>query len=261
MHLLIVNDEVITADLMKQGIDWKRYGVDQVDTAYSAAGARKVMRDSPVDLLLCDIEMPEENGISLLRWCREQNDPVECIFLTCHASFEYAREALELGCQQYLVIPARDEDIGLAVKKATERVQSRREELETLKYGRVLQAKLKQAEKVQAESGSGENVVRKVTEYILNHFDDPELSVNSLAERFHLHPVYLNRVFKKEVDDTINHYIIAARMNAAAQLLRSSELPTGEVAERVGYRTYSNFHLTFKNVFGCTPGQYREQDP
>lgn len=259
MYLLIVNDEVITADLMKQQIAWAQYGVDRVDTAYSAAGARKLMKENPVDLMLCDIEMPEENGISLLRWCREQGNPVECIFLTCHASFEYAREALELGCQQYLVIPARDEDIGQAVKKATDRIQRRREELETLKYGRVLQAKLKQAEDAQVESGSAENVVQKVKDFILNHFDDPELSVNSLAERFHLHPVYLNRVFKKEMDDTINHFIISARMNAAAHLLVTSSLSTGDVAERVGYRTYSNFHLTFRNMFGCTPGQYREQ--
>ena len=261
MHLLIVNDEVITADLMKRQIPWAWYGVDAVDTAYSAAGARRIIEESPVDLMLCDIEMPEENGISLLRWCREQNHPVECIFLTCHASFEYAREALELGCQQYLVIPARDEDIGQAVKRAVERVQSRREELEALKYGRVLQAKMKQAEAAQPDSGSPEAVARDVAAYILHHYDDPDLSVNFLAERFHLHPVYLNRIFKKQVDDTINHYIIATRMNAAAQLLTGSDLPTSEVAERVGYRTYSNFHLTFKNVFGCTPGQYREQGP
>ena len=261
MHLLIVNDEVITADLMKQQIPWAQYGVDRVDTAYSAAGARRIMKENQVDLMLCDIEMPEENGISLLRWCRVQGDSVECIFLTCHASFEYAREALELGCQQYLVIPARDEDIGQAVKKAADRIRSRREELETLKYGRVLQAKLKQAGTEQTESGSTDNVVKQVMEFILNHFDDPELSVNSLAERFHLHPVYLNRIFRKEVNDTISHYIITVRMNNAAQLLTSSELSTGEVAERVGYRTYSNFHLTFRNVFGCTPGQYREQGP
>ena len=58
-----------------------------------------------------------------------------------------------------------------------------------------------------------------------------------------------------------SEYVIAARGVLRERSAKNAELPTGEVAERVGYRTYSNFHLTFKNVFGCTPGQYREQDP
>ena len=50
-----------------------------------------------VDILLCDIEMPGENGLGLLRWVREQEKEIECIFLTCHAKFAYAQEAIILG--------------------------------------------------------------------------------------------------------------------------------------------------------------------
>lgn len=259
MYLLIVNDEIMTADLMKRDIDWNSYGVDRVETAYSAAGARKKMLEQQVDLMLCDIEMPEENGISLLRWCREQKYSIECIFLTCHATFAYAQEALELGCQQYLVIPARDEVIGEAVQKAVKRIQNRREELETLNYGRALQAKMKKAEKIHSESRSSETIIREVQDYILKHYEEPALSVNFLAEQSHLHPVYMNRIFKKQIGDSINHYIITVRMNTAAELLKSTDMSTSEIAESVGYRTYSNFHLTFRNTFGCTPGQYRER--
>lgn len=258
MNLLIVNDERLTADLMKDDIDWKSYGIDQADAVYSAASARNKIRERQVDILLCDIEMPEENGISLLRWCREEGYPIECIFLTCHATFEYAQEALELGCQQYLVIPTKDEKIGEAVQKAANRVRSRQEELEAIDHWKTIQAKKKPSENTREESPNADAVVQDVNRDILQQYGDPELSVNQLAERYHLHPVYLNRIFKRQQGDSINHYIITVRMNAAAELLRSSDLSTGEIAERVGYRTYSNFHLTFRNAFGCTPGQYRE---
>ena len=258
MNLLIVNDEVITADLMKRDIDWKKYGVDHVETAYSADGARRKMAEQGVDILLCDIEMPEENGISLLRWCREQGNWVDCIFLTCHASFEYAQEALALGCQQYLVIPARDEEIGGAVQQAVRRIQARREAQEAVTYWRTIQSKKKQPGAAETEKGNTDAVIHEVRQYILEHYEDPDLSVQQLAEMYHLHSVYLNRIFRRENDDSINHYIISVRMNVAAELLKSSDLSTGEIAERVGYRTYSNFHLTFRNQFGCTPGQFRE---
>ncbi len=91
--------------------------VDEVKTAYDAAGAREQIMDGDVDILLCDIEMPGENGVQLLRWVREQEYDLECIFLTCHANFLYAQEAVKLNCMDYLLMPARTEEIEEVLKK------------------------------------------------------------------------------------------------------------------------------------------------
>lgn len=122
MNLLIVNDEILTAETMRTDIDWKEYGIDQIFTAYDTEMGKACIQEQRIDIMLCDIEMPGENGIALLRWVRENKKEVECIFLTCHASFEYAREALQLGCQNYLLIPARYEDIGKEIYKAVEKL-------------------------------------------------------------------------------------------------------------------------------------------
>ena len=116
MNLLIVNDEQLTAETMKKDMDWASYGISEVYTAYDTEAARACIAEHPVDILLCDIEMPGENGLGLLRWVREQEKEIECIFLTCHAKFAYAQEAISLGCQDYILIPARYEDIGEKIR-------------------------------------------------------------------------------------------------------------------------------------------------
>lgn len=118
MNLLIVNDEVLTADTMKDAISWKIYGIDQVFVSYDAQSARRYMDAGDVDLMLCDIEMPGESGLALLKWAKENHAEVECVFLTCHASFDYAHEAIKLGCRDYILLPAKYEDIAAAVKKS-----------------------------------------------------------------------------------------------------------------------------------------------
>jgi two-component system response regulator YesN len=54
--------------------------------------------------------MPEENGLSLFRWTMEKHPEVVGVFLTSHAEFEYAREAIRLGGFDYILQPARMEE-------------------------------------------------------------------------------------------------------------------------------------------------------
>ena len=105
MNLCMVNDEKLTVDMMKTDISWNEYGIHEVYVAYDVAHAKSIIETKNVDILLCDIEMPGENGIALLRWVRDNHMDIVCIFLTCHASFSYAQEAISLGCQEYILIP------------------------------------------------------------------------------------------------------------------------------------------------------------
>ena len=143
MNLLIVNDEQLTAETMKKDMDWVSYGISEVYTAYDTEAARACIAEHPVDILLCDIEMPGENGLGLLRWVREQQKEIECVFLTCHAKFAYAQEAISLGCQDYILIPARYEDIGEKIRKVAERIREKRDTARYEEYGRhLLQEKI-----------------------------------------------------------------------------------------------------------------------
>ena len=128
MNLLIVNDIVMEANTMASGIPWEKSGIDRVHTAYSAGAAREIIRGNPIDILLCDIEMPDENGLSLIRWIKENGYDIECILLTCHADFAYAQEGISLGVEDYITLPAKYDDIAASVQKVCLRHQKHQED-------------------------------------------------------------------------------------------------------------------------------------
>ena len=259
MNLLIVNDEIRTADVMKRDILWTEYGIDEVFVAYEAESGKTMIRENDIDIMLCDIEMPGENGLALLQWVREQEREIECIFLTCHANFMYAQEAISLGCQDYILIPAKYEDIGKAVLKVAQRIRQRRSDEKYLEYGRHLLEPGKRPEEPSRKL-TPEETVAQVRSYIINNLGETELSVNSIAEKFFFHPVYLNRIFKQVTEVSVSQFIINERMQKAAALLSLGELSATEVARVVGYNYYSNFHNTFKRFYGCTPYKYQEEN-
>lgn len=258
MKLLMVNDEILTVETMKTDISWEQYGIDAVYTAYDVESGKACIQEHPIDLMLCDIEMPGENGIAMLRWVRENKKEIECIFLTCHASFEYAKEALQLGCQDYLLIPAKYEDIGAVVLKVVNRIKVQREAVRYQEYGKhVVNEKIEKATEVHGYKKQ-EDIVVDTIGYIVKNLGSETLSVNEIADKFFTHPVYLNRIFKKEKGISVGQYIIRERMKLATDLLKTKHLSANVVAELVGYKSYSNFNLMFKKYYGCSPSQYDE---
>jgi len=255
VNLLIVNDEIRTATGIKRGVDWEQYGIGEVYVAYDAQGGKDIIQENEIDILLCDIEMPGENGLSLLRWIREQEYETECIFLTCHANFQYAKEAIGLGCQDYILIPAKYEDIGLAVFKVVKRIEDKKKDARYMEYGKYY---LKEKTSKKEEKAAPEEVIEEIKTFIMEHIGDADLTVNSIAENFYFHPVYLNRIFKQKQGMPVSQYILNERMQMAASLLTMDGISKTEVAERVGYSYYANFHNMFKKYYGCTPFQYQE---
>ena len=259
MTLLIVNDVEMTIKFLTTKIDWKKYGISRLFTAYNADEAKEIFRDQEIDIILCDIEMPGENGISLIRWVRSQNFSTEIIFLTCHANFDYIQEALHLDCQDYVLFSQPANKIGEAVQKAVERRQKKYESMQLEEYGRHwLDAHQKSAQEQGADSGS---MVDATVSYILENISSPELSVNNIALQNHVSLSYLSRLFRKQKGVTISHFIIDERMKLAGKLLQSGDATINLVALEVGYTNYPYFTSAFKKYYGVTPSEYRDSFP
>lgn len=128
MIVLIVDDQEKILEATKKLVDWKRLHVDEVYTADSAAAAKEILNKHHVDIMLTDIEMPEENGISLQKWQVENYPYVYCIFLTSHADFTYAKEAIRGGAFDYILQPASIPEIEETLQRCIAR-QREREDL------------------------------------------------------------------------------------------------------------------------------------
>ena len=125
MNVLIVDDQQAVIDSLKKEVRWDQIPVEKVYTALSAREARMALRNFDVDVLLTDIEMPEEDGLSLFRWMRENCPHVVGIFLTAHADFHYAQEAIHMGGFDYILQPFKGEEVEAALRKAGQSLRRR----------------------------------------------------------------------------------------------------------------------------------------
>jgi len=258
MNLLIVDDEMVAIKGMMDGINWEECGIDgSIWTAHSTERALQVLRAQQVDIMLCDIEMPGDNGIDLLRIIREYNKEIACIFLTCHAKFEYAQEAIALGVSDYILKPAPYKLIEERLRKVSKAVDAHKMNKELSKYHFIETPGEESVETVK-NSRSPREIVKQVEEHIHEHLDDSELLVADIAEALFLNRDYLNRTFKKIHSISISQYLIQERMKLAAVLLVKPDSDISMVAEKVGYNNYPYFASSFKRYHGCTPSQYKK---
>lgn len=256
--ILIVDDEILTRRALRSGIHFASLGIGTVLEAGSAKTARSLLRRYPVDLSLIDVEMPEESGIELLVWIRKElGSSMPCAFLTCHASFDYARDAIRLGVTDYCLKPI---DYG-KVENLILRMEKETEDQKILGYGEQwLHARVEEGQKFEKPQAAAERIPEEALEYIDAHLFE-KLSLHQLAEQAGVNLNYFNRLFKEKTGETVNQYVIRRKMEKAAELLAGSDTPSYRIAELLGYENYANFVNMFKKTYGMSPNAYRDADP
>lgn len=118
LKLLLVDDEKLSLEVMKTHADWKSMHVDQVYTAYHADGARRILENTEIDIIICDIEMPGESGLELMKWLGQHDKRIIKILLSCHKDFNYAAEAIRYGVFSYLLKPVDMEELTRTIEQA-----------------------------------------------------------------------------------------------------------------------------------------------
>jgi AraC-like DNA-binding protein len=100
----------------------------------------------------------------------------------------------------------------------------------------------------------GEGRLRRVLQMIESH---PCRSVSELAQEVHLTPAHLQRLFKQKMGVHVSALIVEQRLQKAAILLATSDLPIKEIAHTVGYEHHSSFVRSFQRRFAQSPKHYR----
>lgn len=125
MKLLICDDDISTIDFIQNNLDFNELGITRILRAYNGVTAKDIITSEQPELIVCDIGMPQCNGIEVLKFLRESELHSEFAFLTCYESFEYAREAVRYGATNYLTKPLDLDELKSALLKmvATVRAQ------------------------------------------------------------------------------------------------------------------------------------------
>jgi len=109
--ILIIDDDRLLVEKLVTRINWDALKIGTVLKANNIRQAMEILEEVPVDIMLCDIEMPQGNGLELLEWVRERQMMVECIFLSSYALFAYAQKAIRLNSYAYLLKPVSNQEI------------------------------------------------------------------------------------------------------------------------------------------------------
>ena len=125
--ILIVDDDKLLVDKLEETVNWSKIGIDMVFTANNIRQAQKLLEEYPIEMLLCDIDMPQGNGLELLEWIRYKKLDIECAFLSSYANFAYAQMALKLSSREYLLKPISNTDLEIALLRLVEIVKEKQQ--------------------------------------------------------------------------------------------------------------------------------------
>lgn len=98
----------------------------------------------------------------------------------------------------------------------------------------------------------------RVLDFIRDHICE-DLSLERVSETFYLSPVHFHNLFKKALGVTLREYVEKQRLNRAAELLLTTDLPLARIALSCGFSSQSYFSFVFRRAFGTTPMRYVRQ--
>ena len=103
--LLLVDDDPSIVRLLTRVIERSFRDQIEIQSLTNPLEARKCIDNKLFDVLITDLEMPDINGLELLRLAKRRNPCTQVFFITAHSTFEALLDALEMGASDYLLKP------------------------------------------------------------------------------------------------------------------------------------------------------------
>ncbi len=117
-HILIVDDEELVLDFIFEFLNNEGY---KCISAQNTKDARRALEHYPIELILCDVNMPEESGIDLIRQVFSDYPETAVIMLTGIDDPEIARNAINLGAYGYILKPFKCDELLINIHNALHR--------------------------------------------------------------------------------------------------------------------------------------------
>ena len=105
--------------------------------------------------------------------------------------------------------------------------------------------------------GGKQQIIDEISVYIQEHYMDPDLSLTSVADRFHVSESYLSFTFKAQKGSNFFSFVESLRIARAKALLKQTNLKISEIAQQVGYASANSFCRAFKRSTGDSASSYR----
>lgn len=244
-EILVVEDnkelrEYISAELRQEYTVWQAENGQE--------GLRIALEKSP-DLVISDILMPQKTGIEL---CREMKRDIKTshipfILLTAKTTVEDQIAGIATGADVYMAKPFSVRFLLTHVRSLIDSRQKLYSHFSQDVY--LLPAKM-------ASNDLDQAFLQRVIDFIVEHIQDGQLRVDSIAELFNLSRVQVYRKIKALTGKTAVEFIRTVRLKQALKLMETKQYTLSEIAYQTGFNSASYFTRSFKEEYGKAPSEY-----
>ena len=130
VHGTLINDEdeaeAIEAIILK--LEWETLGFEVIGSANNGVKALELVERLQPDVVITDIKMPYMDGLELARALNEDYQNIHIIIFTGFDEFEYAKEAVHLEIEEYMLKPINSQELSECLKRLKKTLDNEREE-------------------------------------------------------------------------------------------------------------------------------------
>lgn len=223
-----------------------------VSSAATGDEALLLLKSQNIDLVISDMQLSDTNGADLCAAIKKSNRTRHIPVIL--ESFEFPGEnrirALQCGADALFQKPINLQELFLQLNNLLRTKDVLRDYYMTAGNAGVQTAEL---------NNTDERFILDVTNYIYGHLDDPNLSVNDLAQQVNVSRTQLYLSMKRLVNQTPSAYILQIKMREAAKWLQNTDKTSSEISYLLGYCNPNHFSRQFKEFYGTTPSEYKRR--
>lgn len=250
--ILIVDDEKDIRTLIQETLSTKYPHIIEASNGKEALSLMKTKRPN---LIICDIIMPEMDGIEFAKELKSNifTNHIPIIFLSAKTSIEDQILAEESGSDTYLTKPFHPKHVLAKVDNIID------------KYKQLQEYYLSSA--ISYELLDNGNLIHKedkdffkgIIDFIEKNIENEDLSVPMICEEMGISKMTLYRRTKKVLNQTPSDFIKNIKLNHATHLLKTTNLTVQEVIFRCGFNNRSYFYREFLKAYNSTPKEYKDK--
>jgi signal transduction histidine kinase/ligand-binding sensor domain-containing protein/DNA-binding response OmpR family regulator len=247
--ILIVEDDVDLNKFIFSGLTTDF----SIKNTFNGREGLEMARKYAPDLIVTDIMMPELDGFELCKTLRRDlnTSHIPVVFLTAKTMREDEVKGLKLGAVDYIYKPFSLVSLKLKIRNILEQ---RNNIMEKFRADQILEP-----EEIKLSS-LDETFLKQVAEAVNKYLDNPSFDVEKLSQEVGLSSHQVYRKIKALTGQTAKEFIRTQRLKTAASLLLQEKRSISEIIYMVGFSSPSYFARCFRDLYGCTPSEYIEQE-
>lgn len=121
--VILVDDERVILEGLRHIIKWEEHGLEIVAEALNGVQALEILENTPANILLTDIRMPEMDGLELIRRIKQKGLDIKFVILSGYNDFCYVKEGAKLGIENYILKPINEDELSLTLLNIVEKIE------------------------------------------------------------------------------------------------------------------------------------------